>query len=467
MTKLTLRLACLIAALAVVFAACPAHANDEEVDLGVITLKTRGEAESVRGKLGAGANFEELAKQVSEGPAVSRGGRVGRQKVKGLRAEYRAALAGLAPMTPSKVVPIEDGYAVLMRFNQPRAEPTAPPPSLALEPKTYYQPSIAPARPISPAEVEDAPVFMRGRRALMAALENLVVGDIDSADKNVTEARGYNPHDEATMFMQGIVDGVKSGALAKDAAVSFGDGFLAMLEGDVARAEKLFGKAAAEDPRLWQARLFEANMLAGQGRGDQARALLEALVAQKPDVAEAHLSLAMMSMAEGKVGQGKQELERALKANPNMAQALYQMGQVAVYEGDAGRAEGYFKAAIAADPYYEEAYNDLGLIYAHLGRVADAEASFNKALELNPTFFPAHIGLGNLYGRERKFNQAVDEFNQALTIDPTFAPAYYNAALAYIAMDMWAEAISYADKAASLGMDIPPDMAKDLNAHRR
>lgn len=467
MNKPSSRVACMIVTLALLLTlAAPTVWADEDVDLGIITLRTREQAESIRGKLAAGANFEAVAKQYSEGPAVSRGGRVGRQRLKGLRAEYRAALQDLAPMKPSKVVPIEDGYAVLMRFNQPRPEPTQPP-SLALEPKSYYQPKVAPARPLSPDEVKDAPGYLLARRSLMSGIESMVVGDMDSAQGKFSEARGYNPRDEATTFMLGIVEGVKAGRYDKQAAVSFGDGFLAMLEGDGRRAEGLFRKAAEIDPNMWQAKLFEANMMAGQGRQEQAARLLEQLVAQKPDVAEAHLSLAMMDVSNNKMDQGKRELEEALRINPNMAQALYQMGLVSVYEGDPERAEHYFKAAVAADPYYEEAYNDLGLIYGHLGRLAEAEKCFQKTLELNPSFFPAHIGLGNLYGRDKKYNLAVDEYNKALAIDPGFAPAYFNAALAYIAMDMWSEASNYADKAASLGFPIPQQMAKDLAAHRR
>lgn len=445
--------------------AAPAVA-DETVDLGIITLSSQKEAENIRGKLEKGASFEEIARKYSQGPAVSRGGRVGHQRLKSMRIEYRNAIKGLAPNKPSKVVPVEDGYVVLMRFDKPRKEePDKSNINLALLPQDHFEPKLAPPTEIKPGELEKTPGHIKARQSLMAGVESMVTGDFKTADQKLSEALGYNPYEESASFLKHVCDGVLQNKIKKSAAVSFGDGFMALNDRDVARAAELFGKAYQIDPKLWQARLFEANMVAGEGDEKKARKMLEDLLAKNPDAAEAELSLGIMDAYAMKPKQAKVHLERALELKPTMAQALYQMGQISVMEGNAKKAEGYFRSAIAANPYFEEAYNDLGLIYMHLGKMTEAKKSFEKALEVNPSFALPHLSLGNLYAQQKQFNKAIDEYNMGLELDPYMAPAHFNAALAYINLGDWAEAKLHADKAKALGMAIPPQMQLDLKKH--
>ena len=449
------------------FGAAPAMA-DETVDLGIITVATQQEAEQIRGKLAKGASFEETARKYSQGPAVSRGGRVGRQNVKSMRLEYRNAIKGLTPNKPSAVVPVEDGYAVLMRFDQPRKEePSKKKVNIALLPQTHFQPKVAPLPELRPQDIEETPGYLKARRSLMACIEAMVTGDFQAADKKASEALGYNPYEESAAFLKQVCDGVSQNKYKKSAAVVFGDGFMALNDGDAARAGELFARAYKQDPALWQARLFEANMIAGQGDEGKARKMLEDLLAKKSDIPEAYLSLGIMDVYAMKPKQAKVNLEKALELRPTMAQALYQMGQISVMEGNAQKAEGYFRSAIAANPYFEEAYNDLGLIYMHLGRKTEAEKSFHKALSVNPSFALPHLSLGNLYAQEKQFNKAIDEYNKALELDPTMAPAHFNAALAYINLGDWQSANGHARKAAAMGMAIPPQMEADLKKHNR
>lgn len=442
---------------------------DETVDLGIITLATKEQAEKIRGKLEKGAPFEETARKYSQGPAVSRGGRVGRQKLKSMRVEYRNALKELAPNKPSKVIPVEEGYVVLMRFDQPRKQDDTKKKStnIALLPQTHFQPKIATMPEIKPGDIEETPGHIKARQTLMAGIEAMVAGDFQESDKKFSEALGYNPYEESAAFLKQVCENVLQGKTKKNAAVAFGDGFLALNDGDAARAGELFAKAYKQDPTLWQARLFEANMLAGTGDEKKARKMLKDLLARRPETAEAQLSLGIMDVYAMKPKQAKVHLEKALDLKPTMAQALYQMGQISVMEGSAKKAEGYFRSAIAANPYFEEAYNDLGLIYMHLGRNTEAEKAFRKALSVNPSFALPHLSLGNLYAQGKQFNRAIDEYNKGLELDPYMAPAHFNAALAYINLGDWKAADTHARKAAAMGMAIPPQMAADLKKHNR
>ncbi|MCA1905623.1 MAG: peptidyl-prolyl cis-trans isomerase, partial [Desulfarculus sp.] len=145
---LGLTLACLLWGIA-----APAWA--QEVDLGVITVKQKSLADTIRQRLLKGDSFESLAKNYSVGPAASRGGRLGRVPETRIRSEFMRALAGLAPGQPSGVVATEEGFNILMRFDAPPALAKAPAPSPVPAPRPQAAtapPPLAPTR--APAAVD-------------------------------------------------------------------------------------------------------------------------------------------------------------------------------------------------------------------------------------------------------------------------------------------------------------------------
>ena len=117
--KLRLATILILAAFLLAFAGPSTAQSDEKVNLGIITVKQKDLANQLAKELAKGASFETLAKRNSVGPASFRGGRLGKVPYSRLRSEYRAALEGLAPGKPSKVIPTEEGYTILMRFDQP------------------------------------------------------------------------------------------------------------------------------------------------------------------------------------------------------------------------------------------------------------------------------------------------------------------------------------------------------------
>lgn len=95
----------------------------EQVDVRMIVIH-RGQteeetalkykqAEDVRQRLLAGANFEELAKQVSEGPRAAAGGVVGWIDPASRRAELAEALQNMDPGDISEVIPAGDDFYIL------------------------------------------------------------------------------------------------------------------------------------------------------------------------------------------------------------------------------------------------------------------------------------------------------------------------------------------------------------------
>ncbi len=465
-----LPLACLMAAFLISLAA-PAWAA--EIDLGVITVKQKAQAESLRQRLAKGESFETLAKEFSVGPAANRGGRLGRVPDTRLRAEYRQALKDLKAGQPSQVIPTEEGYSVLMRFDQPSAA-AAPAAAAAAGPAPQAaaaapQTQAAAAASAAPGRATSAPESsqLQARQRIMRGLESWAQGNLKAAEASFSAALGLNPREDAAAFLLDVARKVAAGKFNAKAGQAFAQGFLAFLEPNLTEALAGFAQARAADPNFWPALLFQANVLAGQGKAAEARALLQQVLAIEPKNSRARLTLGLMAQDERNIEEAQAQYKKALEAEPDLAEAHYRLASLALAQGQYGEAESRLQAALAQDPYKDEAYNDLGLLYSLTNRGAQAEQAYQKALELNPEQPPAHVNLGVLYARGGKINAAIDEFNKALALEPRMGDAHVNLAAALIMKEDWEQAVFHADTALRLGAQVPEVILQKLAPHRR
>lgn len=437
--------------------------SEGKVDLGIITVKNKDLAQGLRQRLQKGESFESLAKQNSVGPAAFRGGRLGKVAYKRLRSEYRQALMGLAANQPSRVIPTEEGYTILMRFDQPGPQP----PAAAAAPSPAAAPELDRSlKFVKPSPVAELP-YLKARREVLAGLEAMVGGNFKQGEKKFSQALGDNPREDSASFLLEIVRQVEAGRVKKEAAKLFAQGFIAMTSGDGAGALKYFRQCKKADERFWQGELFAANMLAGAGQKAEAQKLLKEVLGRNPKSVRAYVSLGLLAADQGKPQEARGYLEKAVKINPEFAPAHYQLGMVALYSNDLKTAENEFKQTVALDPFNDEGHNNLGLVYFFQGRLKEAAKQYKTALGLNTSYPDAHVNLGNLYVRQKQYNQAIDEYVKALAIDPNFAAAYNNMAAAYILMQNWPEAIKAADRALKLGYPVPKPLLARLAPHRK
>ncbi|MCB2226354.1 MAG: tetratricopeptide repeat protein [Desulfarculaceae bacterium] len=487
------RVTCLLALCAFLFVALAAPLAHAEgtVDLGIITVKQKDLADNLRAQLLKGASFESLAKANSVGPASFRGGRLGKVPNTRLRTEFRAALKDLPPEKPSKVIPTEEGYTILMRFDQadasaeasPRAVPnmdksqdsafrfSSKAPSMDAKPETRPVPgprSGQAAQAPEPRTLQGHEAsYLIARRHVLAGIEALIGGQLKLAEQSFSRALGENPREDSAQFLLEMTQQARAGKVKPAAVKLFAEGFEAVTQGDGNKALEFFMKCKKSDPNFWQGDLFAANMLAGAGKMGEAKEIIEKQVlARNPRSYRAYVTLGLMAADSKKPNEARQYLEKAISINPDFAQAHYQLGMVALYSQDLKLAETQFKRTITLDPYNDQGYNNLGLIYAFKRQAAEAEKMYKKALALNPNYPDAHVNLGNLYASQGKLNQAIDEYVKALTIDSNFAPAFGNMAAAYALKKDWPEAIKAADRALELGQRVPQSLLNVLAPHR-
>ncbi|MCF8031703.1 MAG: tetratricopeptide repeat protein [Desulfarculaceae bacterium] len=484
---------CLLALCGLLFlvlASGPAFAQSK-VDLGIITVKQKDLANQLHAQLVKGASFESLAKANSVGPASFRGGRLGKVPYSRLRSEFRSALKDLPPNKPSKVIPTEEGYTILMRFDQPVSDsaaqaslPAAPggakpqgssfrfttkTPSLDAQPDLTprlnsggFKSSVTPPPP-PPKEA----AYLAARRQVLAGLEALIAGNLKPAEKHFSKALGENPREDSAQFLLEMTRQAKANKVKPEAVKLFAQGFEAVTQGDGGKALQYFLKCKEADPNFWQGELFAANMMAGMNKRAEAREIiLKQVLTRNPKSARAYVTLGLMAADDKQPNQARQYLEKAIALNPDFAHAHYQLGMVALYSQDLQMAERQFKQTITLDPYSDQGYNNLGLIYAFKGNNAEAEKMYKKALALNPQYPDAHVNLGNIYASQGKLNQAIDEYVKAISINPNFGPAFGNMAAAMALKKDWPEAIQAADRALALGHKLPPSLLKVLATHR-
>ena len=205
--------------------------------------------------------------------------------------------------------------------------------------------------------------------------------------------------------------------------------------GDPAAAEDACRKALALDPLHVSAASTLANLLLNGGRFTEVRELLEGL--EREGVAPPHLVTALGAVAcrEGRLEEARRRLEAVVEASPRTIQAylflsrtldrlddaagaerllaaaveqaplLHELderlrahrlrieGERAYGEGEQGRALGIFVEALRLDSEDPFIHNDLGVALLALGRTSEARTSFERAIRLAPGLAAAQENL--------------------------------------------------------------------------
>jgi len=199
-----------------------------------------------------------------------------------------------------------------------------------------------------------------------------------------------------------------------------------------------------------------ANVLAKQGRYDEAISHFEAALKVVPD-SETHAHLGLAYAIKGRFDEAIKHYEEALRMKPddvqtvqNLAEALHRLGRTAdavrhyaevarAQPGDARVRTNYaaalaelgrvdeaiaeYEEAIRANPAYAEAHNNLGAALASKGRTDDAVMQYAEAVRLKPNFLDARFNLANTLAASGQYDEAAEEFSQLLRLKPDYPNA--------------------------------------------
>ncbi|NIA14307.1 MAG: tetratricopeptide repeat protein [Nitrospiraceae bacterium] len=219
---------------------------------------------------------------------------------------------------------------------------------------------------------------------------------------------------------------------------------LSLGAGDTAVAEEACRKALALDPLHLNAASALANLLLNRGSFDEVRELLEGL--EQEGVAPPHVITALGAVAcrQGRLEEARRRLEAVVEASPGTIQAYLFLARTLDRLEDANRAEGLLASAVDQAPLLQELqdrlqahqlrregereygqgesnralailvdalrldpedpliHNDLGVVLLTLGRRPEAKTSFERAVRLAPGLAAAQESLAALDVSVRK-----------------------------------------------------------------
>jgi len=167
-----------------------------------------------------------------------------------------------------------------------------------------------------------------------------------------------------------------------------------------------------------ESRLVYAVLLRDQGRLDESRKELEALVEKDPGNAEAWYNLALLEYAAGNDGERDAALDAAISADSSMAEAYAFRGNLALGDSDWPKAEENLKKALALEPDSVESLVGLAWVMAKTKRLDGALELLNKAVETDPEFVYARVDRSRVNVALRNYNDAEDDLSFAISREP-------------------------------------------------
>ena len=161
----------------------------------------------------------------------------------------------------------------------------------------------------------------------------------------------------------------------------------------------------------------------GQGRAEEAEALLRRAAATAPGSPEALGNLGAALQALGRHEEAATQYEAALARRPAMLDARFGLAACLQACGRHEAASACYETILAAEPAHPEANYGLATLLARLGRGEEASARYRAALAADPDFAEASFGLGTLLARDGALEEAVGCFRRALDVDPDYTEA--------------------------------------------
>lgn len=189
-------------------------------------------------------------------------------------------------------------------------------------------------------------------------------------------------------------------------------------------AEHLLNQALALDPGNPAARFHLAAALRGQGRFEEAEAVLLDLLKDFPDDFDARLRLGALYLELKRPGDAARELEEVtLRASgsPQAEQASRLLSTL--YATTAGRKirrqvleerRTFYEGALALEPDKLDAWRGLVPVYLNLDLKDQAVEAFENIIRLDPDDHEAYLALGSLKYDQGRYGEAAGIYEQLL-----------------------------------------------------
>jgi len=198
----------------------------------------------------------------------------------------------------------------------------------------------------------------------------------------------------------------------------FSRAFAAFRGGDAAKAERLFKKLLAAQPRHIAGLNVLGALLTQQGRWTEAEPYLKRALKENASSDATFYNYGLALRGLRRPLEAIEQFDRALALNASMADTWSSRG---VALNDLGRyqeALADFDRAIAINPKFAQAYSNKGNALENLQQHEEAMRAYGAALELSPGLAEACLGCGNIYFNLRRYEEALAGYDRAYALKP-------------------------------------------------
>jgi tetratricopeptide (TPR) repeat protein/mono/diheme cytochrome c family protein len=200
-------------------------------------------------------------------------------------------------------------------------------------------------------------------------------------------------------------------------------------EGDWQKAQNLYSKALAVDPKNCDARFNLARLYLNHNLSAEAETTFRTLLTQCSDDADTRSGLGSALLAQQQYGQAQAEFLRALSLDPSTATAQDLHEHLAFAYLQSGKLDDgmtQLREAIKLAPDDPAAHALLAQVLAQTGQLKEAIAEQKSALRIHSEDADGWNNLGAFEAKSGDTTAARYDFQQALRIDPHNAQAQAN-----------------------------------------
>ena len=192
---------------------------------------------------------------------------------------------------------------------------------------------------------------------------------------------------------------------------------LAQRKRDLAGAADAGAEAVKACPNVTAARAAYAEVLAANGKLDEALAEADAAVALNDDPGRAHVARAFVLRKAGKTKEADEETQKATSAAGGRDAALA-LASIKINAGDLDGAESLLRPLLAANAQDSDVVYNLALVADKRGKYNDARNGYLAALKSNPTFKEARYNLAMLTWRRGVVDEAKNHARKFAELSP-------------------------------------------------
>jgi tetratricopeptide (TPR) repeat protein len=228
----------------------------------------------------------------------------------------------------------------------------------------------------------------------------------------------------------------------------------------LSEAEALLAQIAAREPDRQDMLINRATLRKKQGRFDDAIADLSHYIRLNSTHARAYADRGYLHWKSGSLPAAIADLERALAIDPETISAWTNLGNALIDAGRPADGERCFERARDIDPQNAVAWWHCGVARATRGDTTAALHAFDTAVALDPGDADARFNRGNLLAMMRRPMDAIADFDAVVRLDPSRGEAWLKRARLAIEGGDLERARADLARYASLGGQIPPDLAR-------